>query len=112
MDFVVGNILLISSLTTLIFAGILLLVIFSVILGIITTRILRDPELRAAVNNEMFLSNDRRAVVWTYYITLTAMLVMFVLVNLTPIDVKLAVGILLYVAVVGAKVCQLIVHRG
>lgn len=112
VDFIVGNILLLSFLTMLICLGLAMLVVFSVILGAITTKILRDPQLRAAVNNEMFLSNDRRSVVWAYYITLTAMMVMFVLVNLTPIDVKFAVGILLYVAVVGAKVCQLIAHRG
>lgn len=80
-------------------------------LGKVTTQIISDPRLRTALNNELYLANDRKAGTWGYYITLCAVLVMFILSIFFEIPAKIITGVLLLIGALSAKVAQLILHR-
>lgn len=77
----------------------------------ITKLIVCDPEIRGAVNNEMYIANDRKAGVWGYYMTLLASVIMFAVANSTSVSAVTATAAVLYVAALSAKVAQLVVHR-
>ena len=98
-------------LTTIMLVGVAVFFFYTMKLVRITRQITSDPKIRAAVNNELFIKNDRRASVWAYYVTLTAVTVLFVVAQFTEISAVLACGILLFVGAVSAKIAQLIVHR-
>lgn len=77
----------------------------------LTRQIVSDPEIRSAVNNELFLANDRRAASWGYFITIFAVVVMFIISHFTAITAQVATGVVLIAGVVGAKISQLVLHR-
>lgn len=85
--------------------------VYSYKLGRITKQIVSDPKLHAAINNELYIANDYKAVAWGYYITLFAIVVMFLLTIFFDIPGKIMMGILVWVGALSAKVAQLIMHR-